>query len=474
MTNNRMIRTKIICTSGPSMDSTKTFEDMIIKGASVIRLNCSHGNFETRLKHLKKVRSIEKKLGKSLGVMLDLQGPKLRVGELPNPFILKKDEVWCLTAYEKPNEKKKIIPLDFKKLPEVVKVGKRIYMDDGFISSVVVKKDAKNVWIKIDQDAKLNSRKGVNIPEYTGKGSVLNKKDKADVIWGLKNQVDFIALSFVRTVDDIHELKTFIQKQSPARIPLLIAKIEKPSAVDDMDRIIEASDGILVARGDLGVELSHSQVPVVQKRLIEQCRFYRKPVIVATQMLDSMRYSPLPTRAEVSDVASSIFAGTDAVLLTGETSVGNYPVECVSMISKIITDVENHLIQKKFKKTPEDFGVVELKESFVFNVMQMAEDIKSSAIVLLTKHGELAKAISKFHPKQPIFTLTNHPTYSRLTSLYWGVYPIKTMAQKPNAQIKQCLLALKKQKVIKKFSKVIFVYQNPDNLNLSLEVVECP
>jgi len=404
-----MIRTKIICTAGPTVDSDDKIEALVRKGTSIIRLNCSHGNYKSRLKHIKSIRRIEKKLDKPIGIMLDLQGPKLRVGDLKQIMYLHSNDVWQLSYGEPANEAKKIISIGFKNLPNAVSVGGRIYMDDGLIRTVVVKKNKKDVWVKILHGGPLDSHKGINIPYYKGKIPILRKKDKDDLIWGLKHGVEFVALSFVRNANDIIKLKKFIKKHSKDHIPLVIAKIEKPEAVTNMDEIIDVSDGILVARGDLGIELSLQKVPVVQKQLIEKCRLKKKPVIIATQMLDSMRLHPIPTRAEVSDVASAIYAGADSLMLTGETSSGKYPILAANMLHNIIKEVEDHMIQKIFRKTPRDFGLTTLYEAFLFNVMQLADDIQAKAIVMLTRRGVLTKIISKFHPKQPIFSQPQYP-----------------------------------------------------------------
>jgi len=253
---------------------------------------------------------------------------------------------------------------------------------------------------------------------------------------------------------------------------LVIAKIEKPEAVDDMDEIIEVSDGILVARGDLGIELSFSQVPVVQKQLIEKCRLAKKPVIIATQMLDSMRINPIPTRAEVSDVASAIYAGTDAVMLTGETSIGNHPIQATAMMQKIIRDVENHMIKKDFRKTRRDFHLKDRNEAFMFNVMQLADDIKARVIVILTKKGYLTRLISKLHPKQPVFSLAlNQMSYRHMT-LFWGIFPINTPMRVVGKRIDHGIRTLKDNKVVKQSDQIIFVYRDYKSDNLNLKVVK--
>ncbi len=469
-----MIRTKIICTTGPSVDSLDMIEKLAKAGMSLIRINCSHGNTETRNAQIKKIRLVEKKQGRPIGVMLDLQGPKLRIGDLPSPFKLHGDQVWCLSTKQKASEAKRIIPVGFEGLAHAVKVGGRIYMDDGLIHAEVVKIKDGDVWIKLIHGGMLVSRKGLNIPYYKGNLPVLSKKDKADLAWGLRNNVDFVALSFVRNKEDILLLKKTIKKLSRTAEPLVIAKIEKPEAVDNMEEIIQVSDGILVARGDLGIELSPEKVPVVQKQLIERCRHHKKPVIVATQMLDSMRLNPIPTRAEVSDVASAIYAGTDAVLLTGETSSGKYPIEATAMMKKIIREVEDHMVIKIFRKMPRDFGLSGLHESFMFNIMQLADDINAKAIVMLTKQGNLTKIISKLHPRQPVFSLAlNQGSYRQLT-LFWGIFPIEMpdTIKLIDGRIAFGLKFFNKKQIIKKDDRLIFIYRDYKSENLNMKILK--
>lgn len=456
---------------GPSVATEEKVRALAENGMSVMRFNCSHGAPEVRLKQLRMVRRVEKRVGRPIGVMLDLQGPKLRVGDLPDPFILKDGEVWQLCHGAKPDENKKIIPLGFS-LAAGVAIGGFIFMDDGLICAEVVKKNAESVWIKVIHGGMLESRKGINIPFYRGKLSALSPKDKSDVLWGVAERVDFIALSFVRHAQDILALKNLIKKASPEYQPLVIAKIEKPEAVDEMDDIIRVSDGILVARGDLGIELKQEKVPVVQKQLIERCRFFKKPVIVATQMLDSMRLHPVPTRAEVSDVASAIYAGTDAALLTGETSAGKFPVEATRMMNSIIREVEDHMIVKTFRKRPEDFGLETFEESFIFNVMQTADDIDAKAIVILNRRGILTQIMSKLHPKQPVYSLASSLTSYRQLSLYWGVFPIEMSNKNTQKRIVSGLQIMKSKKVVKKGDRLIFVFRDFQTDFLNLKIVE--
>jgi pyruvate kinase len=463
-------RTKILCTMGPSVADETGIKALVKNGMAVARLNCSHGDLAMRKRYLNVLRKVEKQTGTSLAIMLDLQGPKLRVGDLRAPLELKPGEIWRMTSQTAPVGAK-VIPLSFSDLAACVSVGGSLYMDDGLIKTEVVRKSGRDVWVRVVFGGSLESRKGINIPFHKGKRPVLSQKDLADLAWGLANGVDMIALSFVRQAKDLAVLRRVILRQHPANMPLLIAKIEKPEAVEDMDAIIQASDGILIARGDLGIELPPEKVPVVQKRLIERCRFFKKPVIVATQMLDSMRLNPVPTRAEVSDVANAIYAGVDAVLLTGETSSGKYPIEACTMMNKIVHEVEAHLIGKSFRKSPADFGIMGPAEAMMFNVMQMADDMGVKAIVVLTKQGKLTKVLSKLHPKQPIFSLaSNLPAYRQL-NLFWGVFPLMLTKTLADDRIANGVALLKKRQIVRTGDGLLFLYRDFQSENLNIKAV---
>lgn len=468
----KMHRTKIICTAGPSVASEEKMSELVKNGMSVIRFNCSHGTPSTRLKNLRLVRQVEKKLKKPIGVMVDLQGPKLRVGDLASPLSLESGEVWQLVYNAKSDEDKKIIPHFFKELAAGVSVGDGVFMDDGLISTEVVKKQKDKIWIKIIHGGLLESRKGMNVPFFKGKISAITKKDEEDILWAVQHKVDFIALSFVRRSEDLKKLRQIIAKAKPQRWPLIVAKIEKPEAVECMNDIIGESDAVMIARGDLGIELKPEKVPVVQKQIIEQCRLLKKPVIVATQMLDSMRVHPRPTRAEVSDVASAIYAGTDAVLLTGETSTGKYPIRATSMMNRIIQEVEDHMIEKTYRKMPTDFGLTGYQEAFVFNVMQTADDIDAKAIVILNRRGIMTKVLSKLHPKQPIYSLAMNDMAYRQLNMYWGVFPIEMKSKNTSVRIKVGLDIMKAQHIVQKGDRLLFVYRDFKTDFLNMKIVE--
>lgn len=468
-----MNRTKIIATAGPSVDSVEKITSLVNKGMSVLRINCSHGNPAAWENTLKIVRQVERETGKPIGIMADLQGPKLRVGDLPEPLVLKAGDTWQLGQNAKPDSKKHIIPVKFN-LSAAVAVGDHVFIEDGLIQTRVTGKTKDGVLVKIIHGGVLESRKGINIPFYKGELAALGKKDLADLKWALSNNVDFVALSFVRQASDILNLKKIIAKAKPDTTPLVIAKIEKPEAVERLEAIIQASDGVIVARGDLGIELAPEKVPVVQKRIIEMCRYFGVPVIVATQMLDSMRHNPIPTRAEASDVASAIYAGADVVMLTGETSSGKHPIQAVDMMSRIVSEVENHMILKNYRKTPGDFGISSPEHAFGFNIVQMADDVGAKAIVVLNRSGVLTRKISKIHPKQPVFSLSVNETTYRQLSLFWGVFPIDMSQRETENRVQKAVEILKKKRVVSNGDCIIFVYRTfkAQDLNVRLVMVE--
>lgn len=467
-----MNRSKIICTAGPSVDSTAKLESLVKKGMAVIRINCSHGTHESWTRTVVLVREIEQRIGRPIGIMVDLQGPKLRIGDLPEPFVLHSGDVWQLSCRARADEGGKVIPVGFRDLPGSVDVNDQIFIEDGLIQTRVVKKNRDSVSVKIIHGGILESRKGINIPYYKGALSALGRKDLEDLRWALGQEVDFVALSFVRSPADILKLKKIIGHAKPKTTPLVIAKIEKPEAVERMDAIIHASDGVIVARGDLGIELAPEKVPVVQKKIIERCRYFSVPVIVATQMLDSMRVHPIPTRAEASDVASAIYAGADAVMLTGETSSGKYPVKATEIMNRIIGEVENHMIVKTYRKKPEDFGPQSYEQAFAFNVVQMADDINARAIVVLNRSGNMTKRISKIHPKQPVFSLSINATTYRQQSLFWGVFPLDMSQKATEKRIARAIEILKKKHGVKKSDRLLFVYRTFQAEDLNMTVVE--
>jgi pyruvate kinase len=413
-------RTKIVATVGPASRSPEMLEQLMQAGVDVFRLNFSHGNAGDHRETIGRIRKLSKKVGKDAGILLDLQGPKIRTGDLAaGEALLVEDAPFVITTKEVPGDAS-TVSTTYKDLPSDLHPGNRLLLDDGLMELEVEKTTATEVYCRVVRGGILKNRKGINIPGVSLQVSGFTSKDQEDLRLGIQEGVDFVALSFVRTPGDVLKVRDFIKAQGPA-IPL-IAKIEKPEAVDNLDRILSVSDGIMVARGDLGVEVSLEKVPIIQKEIIRRCHEEGLPVITATQMLESMIYHPNPTRAEASDVANAIMDGTDAVMLSGETAMGKYPVEAVGMMRKIAQTTEAAL----FRGTQQGLrapirGKGDSSHAIAHAVYDTAMDLDAKAIVSFSQSGGTALLISKYRPRMPIIAATHSKTVLPRLSLYWGV-----------------------------------------------------
>jgi pyruvate kinase len=415
-------KTKIVATIGPASDTRQVIKQLIASGMSVARLNCSHGTQEQHEKVIGIIREISEELGISIGILLDLQGPKIRTGKLAGgtPVMLENGEKLQITPRQVIGTKE-MISTDYKKLPDDVSPGDRILIDDGLIELKTVSVDDDVVTCEIINGGILKENKGINLPGVPISIPSLTIKDKGDLFFGIEMGVDYFALSFVRTANDLSHIKSII-KQLSADIPV-IAKIEKPEAVDNIDEILIATDGIMVARGDLGVELKPEQVPTVQKYIIDKAIRANKLVITATQMLETMSDNPRPTRAEASDVANAIYDSTDAVMLSGETASGKYPVQSVQMMNCIAHEAENSPFMRyniQFKKDTNDLVTHAVAQSAV-NILH---EVDAEAIVTFSMSGKTSKLISKQRPSKPVYAFTpSLKQYNRL-ALAWGITPL--------------------------------------------------
>lgn len=415
-----MIHTKIVCTIGPSTSSPETLGELIRKGMDTARLNFSHG---TRKEHQEKIRLIRaesQKQKKPAAVLQDLAGPKIRVGNISEPGIyLEAGQNFTLTTDRQPSQKNKV-PVNFPGLISAVKKGDPILLADGTIELRVSKIEAGDIISEVITGGLLTSHKGINLPSRSLDTPALTQKDKQDLLFGIQQDVDYVALSFVRRPDDIHTVKTIIEKKGK-NIPV-IAKIEKHEAVENMDGIIEVSDAIMVARGDLGVEIPLEKVPIVQKELIQKANEQGKPVITATQMLRTMVESPHPTRAEATDVANAVLDGTDAVMLSEETAVGRYPVKAVEFMVRIIKTAESVFPHAKYLQyTPSPHR----SETVAHASCVMASHLNAAAIVAQTTSGQTARQISRFRPRQPIIALSPRKETIQRLALVWGCLPFQ-------------------------------------------------
>jgi len=413
-----MRRTKIIATIGPASRERPMLEKLITAGMDVARINCSHAEHETIATVISDIREISAQQDRSVGILLDLSGPKLRTAQLPNgPVELEAGQTFTLTSRVVEGTKE-IVSTSYPALAREVKAGDTILLDDGLIELRVTNANDTDVECQVVSGGPLKSRKGINLPGVRLSIPALTEKDKQDLAFGLKHEVEFVALSFVRDPDDIRHLKELIGDHWPPVV--VIAKLEKPEALEHLDEILDVADGVMIARGDLGVELPPEKVPPVQKLITKRANSKGKPVITATQMLESMMEHPRPTRAEASDVANAIFDGTDAVMLSGETAAGLHPLEAVSMMDRIAVAAEASL---DFSRLHEH-ALPTSAHAIAHAACAMAVDMKAKAIAAFTKSGSTARLISQLRPPGPIIALTQHMHVYRQLSLYWGVRPI--------------------------------------------------
>ncbi|AWW31727.1 pyruvate kinase [Echinicola strongylocentroti] len=412
-------KTKILATVGPASNNEKTLTDLVKAGVNVFRLNFSHGNHEGHAEVIQLIRKINKDYGLNVGILQDLQGPKIRVGEVENNGVEIKEGEPITITNEAVVGTSSLVSTVYQNLPQDVVAGDRILIDDGNLEVAVNSTDGKNVNCTVVHGGILKSRKGINLPNTKVSAPSLTEKDKKDLEFGLENEVDWIALSFVRSAEDIIDLKKRIDAKGKAC--KIVAKIEKPEALDNIDEIIEVTDGVMVARGDLGVEVPMEMVPLWQKRIVEKCKQASKPVIIATQMLESMIQNPRPTRAETNDVANAVLDGADAVMLSAETASGSYPVHAVEAMTKVIQYVENNSDVYHYL-----YDIPENSDYFVSNnVIMMAsglsKNVNAKAIVGITASGFTAFRIASHRPFAKNFVFTHNKTLITQLSLVWGV-----------------------------------------------------
>ncbi|MCK4937920.1 MAG: pyruvate kinase [Methanosarcinales archaeon] len=415
-------RTKIVCTIGPASSSESNVKRLIEAGMDVARLNFSHGTHEEHRINIKKIREISTDLDRHIAILQDLSGPKIRVGEFPDGAIaLKSNNEFILTNRNVPGNEH-IASVSYKDLPGEVKSGDTIMLSDGLIQFRVIETDTSDIRCKVEVGGQLSSHKGINLPAGTVNIPSLTEKDREDLELGIREEIDLIALSFVREAGDILEIKQIISDRG-ASIPV-IAKIEKHEAVANIDRILEAADGIMVARGDLGVEIPMEDVPAVQKMLVRKSNQAGKPVITATQMLRSMVENPRPTRAETADVANAVLDGTDAVMLSEETAVGQFPVGAVHMMSRIAAKIESSVDFQDAMSIRNLTKGESITEAIGRSAIHIASQVNAAAIITPTGQGNTARVVARYRPLIPIYALSSNPATLRGLSLVWGVKPI--------------------------------------------------
>ncbi|MGB5242737.1 MAG: pyruvate kinase [Lutimonas sp.] len=414
-------KTKIVATLGPAVNSEQMMEDMMVAGVNVFRINFSHADYDVITQHVKTIREINERRGFNVAVLADLQGPKLRVGVMAPNSDLKKGDIFTFTT-EKCEGNSERAFMTYKKFPKDVKPGEHILVDDGKLLFEVLETDGKKeVKTKVLRNGTLKSKKGVNLPNTKVSLPALTKKDRKDASFAISLEVDWIALSFVRNESDLDLIHDLIAEESPEhRIPV-IAKIEKPEAVANINAIVKKCDGLMVARGDLGVEIPMDKVPIVQKKLVKKAKENRIPVIIATQMMESMIESQVPTRAEVNDVANSIMDGADAVMLSGETSVGKYPLEVINVMRRIIQSVEHSELIVNPVSTVECMNDRFITKAICQQAAYLADKIEAAAITTLTHSGYTAFQISAWRPKSNILAFSDNKRILAMLNLLWGV-----------------------------------------------------
>lgn len=419
-----MRKTKIVCTIGPASESIEKLVQLIEAGMNVARLNFSHGNHEEHAARIRNIREATEKTGKQVAILLDTKGPEIRTNNMENnsiELVAGNDVTISMREILGTPEK---FSITYDGLLYDVNPGSRILLDDGLIGLEVLSIDEtqKEIHTKILNSGTLKNKKGVNVPGVSVKLPGITEKDEKDILFGIEQGVDFIAASFVRRASDVLEVRELLQKNGADYIQI-IPKIENQEGVDRLDEILEVADGLMVARGDLGVEIPAEEVPLVQKDMIKKCNNAGKPVITATQMLDSMQRNPRPTRAEASDVANAIFDGTDAIMLSGETAAGTYPVEAVQTMHNIASRTETALNYRDILSRNSKVDRHNVTDAIGESVAHTALNLNAGAIITPTESGHTARMISKYRPKAPIIAVTSNEHVSRGLSLVWGVYP---------------------------------------------------
>jgi len=450
-------RAKIVCTLGPATSSQERLNDLVAAGMDVARFNLSHGTHEQHKELYDRVRKAAELHGRAVGVLADLQGPKIRVGRFAEgPVRLGYGDVFTITTEDVPGDREQV-STTYEGLPNDVKPGDRILVDDGRMTLEVTEVDGPRVRTRVLVGGMISDNKGLNLPGVAVSAPALTPKDEEDLRWALRTGFDLIALSFVRSPEDA-DLVRAIMDEEAVRVPLL-AKIEKPQAVERLEEIVDAFDGIMVARGDLGVELPLEQVPLVQKRAIELCREKAHPVIVATQMLDSMMYAPRPTRAEVSDVANAVMDGADAVMLSGETSVGQYPIEAVQTMDRIAREAERATLQSThtIPRMPETTGGAIARAA-----AEVGAIVGAKALCAFTMSGETARRLARYRSPIPLLAFTSSPEVRGQLALTWGVetfqVPFVYHTDDMVRQVESALLSLGR---CEKGDKVVIVAGSP-------------
>lgn len=416
-------KTKIVCTIGPSSESVENLKKLMEKGMDVCRLNFSHGSHEEHKTRIDTIKEVRRSINKPVAILLDTKGPEIRTGkfELPEVELITGQDFIISTEEVMGNSN--ICSVSYKELINDVKVGDKILIDDGLIELTINNIIGEKIFTTVENGGIVKNNKGVNIPNVKINLPAITEKDKKDILFGIENDIDFIAASFVRKASDVLAIREILEMNNANHIQI-ISKIENQEGVDNIDEILQVSDGIMVARGDLGVEIPTEEIPIVQKMLIKKANLLSKPVITATQMLDSMIRNPRPTRAEVTDVANSIYDGTDAIMLSGETAAGKYPIESIETMARIAKRIESTLDYENILRKRQSQKAITVTNAISHASCTTAVDIEANAIITATTSGYTAKAVSSYRPKSPIIAFVNSERVRRQLALIWGVETI--------------------------------------------------
>ena len=459
----KLVKTRIIATVGPASESVEVLRELVISGVDIFRLNFAHGEYSWLSEMVRKIRLVSAELGCPIGLLADLSGPKIRLGEISGGDIFCTEGAAFRFVRGVVSSEPTDLTCTYEPLIDDVKPGDRILLADGTVAMVVLEKDSQSAWVRcqVIQAGRIRSRQGVNLPGVALSTPSVTAKDRKDLEWALQNQIDFIGLSFVRQAEDIVELKRLIESHRPKVVPLIVAKIEKTEAVADLDNILHVTDAVMVARGDLGVEAEISRVPILQKQIIRRCNELRIPVITATQMLDSMQTNELPTRAEVTDVANAVIDGTDAVMLSGETAIGHNPVQCVRMMDRIAAEAEPLVNAASLKDLRDDEvrRARPITEAVTRGAIAASEYLNADLIVVATVTGRTALALSRLRGHVPVLAFTDREDVARRMCLYWGVTPIfsRVVQQSADALLAFVFKWGERHQVLTSGSKVIIV-----------------
>ncbi|HIX36565.1 MAG TPA: pyruvate kinase [Candidatus Blautia pullistercoris] len=465
-----MRSTKIICTMGPNTDKKTVMKSLVKNGMNVARFNFSHGDHEEQRERMNLLKNVREELDRPVAILLDTKGPEIRTGLLEGgkEVTLKEGSEFILYTEEMTGNATGCC-VTYPGLAKDVKAGDRILIDDGLIELKVKQIKSGNIVCHVENGGELGERKGVNVPNVKVKLPAVTEKDIDDILFGIQQDIDFIAASFIRSAKGVKEIRKILKENHAEHISI-IAKIENAEGVENIDEIIEASDGIMVARGDLGVEIPAQEVPHIQKMIIKKCNERYVPVITATQMLDSMIRNPRPTRAEVADVANAIYDGTDAVMLSGETAAGKYPIEALKMMNEIAENTEQYVDYEKYIHHRTMYEQSKISSAIGIASVRTARNIGAACIVTPTMSGKTARLISNFRPSMPIYAVTPNEMVQHKMQLYWGVIPLKGYIKDTTENIiVNAMETIKRKRLVRKGQTVVITAGDPATNNTKAE-----